>query len=74
MKIQIDGNDVQLIQEGTEEVLFKGTKKELEQLLLDVKQIAEFIKVDIDADLLIDDSDGGIAFETYQDFANKYDK
>lgn len=74
MKIQIDGNDVQLIQEGTEQVLFNGTKEELEQLLLDVKQIAGFIQEDIDADLLIDDSDGGIAFETYQDFANKYDK
>lgn len=73
MKIQIDGNDIQIIQEGTEQVLFNGTKDELEQLLLDVKDIAADIQSDIDADILVED-DQNFAFDNYQEFATKYNK
>lgn len=52
--------------------LFKGTKKELVQLLIDTKEIAECIQIDIDSDNIEDDD--RFAFDIYKEFAEKYNK
>ncbi len=50
--------------------LFKGTKKELVQLLIDVRSMAEDIQSDLDAD----NYKKMVAKKVYRNFAEKYNK
>lgn len=54
----------------TNEVLFDGTREQLAQLLKDVKQIADYIQTDIEANNI--KNNNKFAFDTYKEFADKY--
>jgi hypothetical protein len=53
------------------QTLFSGTKKELLQLFIDVKDIADDIQADLDGGNFDEDN---VAIEYYQEFADKYNK
>ena len=58
--------------DSNNKILFKGTKKEMVQLVIDVKDIAECIQIDIDSNNI--ENDDRFAFKTYKKFAKKYNK
>lgn len=52
-------------------VHFRGTEKDLIQLIKDSHLMAESIQMDLDADNISEENDG-IAIEQYREFAKKY--
>jgi len=71
MSIIINDSLITIIDDKKGNELFKGSQLELEQFLSDAREIADYIQIDIDADILVED-DQNFAFQTYQEFATKY--
>ena len=53
-------------------VLFKATQNNLEQFIIDAKQIADYILLDVTHDNISEDETPNLAVDTYQNFGFKY--
>lgn len=63
--------DTVVVQDRKGVVHFRGTEKDLIQLIKDTHLMADSIQMDLDADNISEKNDG-IAIEQYREFAKKY--
>lgn len=53
-------------------VLFKATQNNLEQFIIDAKQIADYILIDVTHDNISEDETPNLDVDTYRNFGFKY--
>lgn len=53
-------------------IIFRGTQEELTQFVIDAKEIANYILLDVEHDNISEDETPNLAVDTYQNFGFKY--
>ena len=62
----------EVIIEKEGEIFFRGTQEELTQFVIDAKQIADYILIDVTHDNISEDETPNLDIDTYRNFGFKY--